>query len=333
MSVMDLGLFEIREADLAAIELLKDFIPEKVFDAHAHLYVADTVPRVAGTAAFPQVFSTPEDYVNHMKPFLPNAKQIGANFFTMPDPAMVDRTVLRRANDHVFDTVRGKSFHTASPYVTMTDTEETIGELVSRPEAVAIKCYCYGADVPQHGDLSIGEFLPEAAWAVSQQTGKPIILHMQKSRALSDPDNLSYIRTMCRRYPDAKLILAHCARGFAAWTAVDSIRKLAGLDNIWYDFAAVCEAAPMAACIRATGGKRVLWGSDYPICMHRGRVISWGMGYLWLIDEMVEEENACILAAENLLAARQACHLLDLDATQVQDIFYNNAAELFHLAP
>ena len=48
---MDLGLFEIREADLAAIELLKDFIPEKVFDAHAHLYVADTVPRVAGVSA------------------------------------------------------------------------------------------------------------------------------------------------------------------------------------------------------------------------------------------------------------------------------------------
>jgi hypothetical protein len=40
-----------------------------------------------------------------------------------------------------------------------------------------------------------------------------------------------------------------------------------------------------------------------------------------------------VLAAENLLATRLACSLLDLDATQVQDIFYNNAAELFHLAP
>jgi glutamate-1-semialdehyde 2,1-aminomutase len=326
---MDYGLFQVREADEAAIELLKDFIPEKVFDAHAHLYVADTVPRVAGTAAFPQAFSMPEDYVNHMKPFLPNAKEIGANFFTMPDPAMVDRAVLRRANDHVFDMVRGKSLHTVSPYVTMTDTEETIGELVSRPEAVAIKCYSYGADVPKHGDLGIHEFLPEAAWVVSAQTGKPIILHMMKDRALAHPENLAYIQTMCRKYPEAQLILAHCARGFAAWTAVDSIRKLAGLDNIWYDFAAVCEAAPMAACIMATGGKRVLWGSDYPICMHRGRAVSWGLGQLWLVDDMVEDNDGCLLAAENLLATRQACNLLDLDATQVQDLFYNNAARLF----
>lgn len=326
---MDHGLFQVREADEAAIALLKDFIPEKVFDAHAHLYVADTVPRVAGTAAFPQTVSTPEDYVNHMKPFLPNAREIGANFFTMPDPAMVDRSVLRRANDHVFEAVRGNPHHTASPYVTMTDTEETIGELVSRPESVAIKCYCYGKDAPKHGDLAIGEFLPEAAWVVSSRTGKPIILHMQKNRALSDPDNLSYIQTMCRKYPDAQLILAHCARGFAAWTAVDGIRKLAGLDNIWYDLAAVCEAAPMAACVLATGGKQVLWGSDYPICMHRGRAISWGLGQLWLVDDMVDDNDGCLLAAENLLATRQACHLLDLDATQVQDIFYNNAMRLF----
>jgi glutamate-1-semialdehyde 2,1-aminomutase len=134
---------------------------------------------------------------------------------------------------------------------------------------------------------------------------------------------------MCRKYPEAQLILAHCARGFAAWTAVDSIRKLAGLDNIWYDFAAVCEAAPMAACIMATGGKRVLWGSDYPICMHRGRAVSWGLGQLWLVDDMVEDNDGCLLAAENLLATRQACNLLDLDATQVQDLFYNNAARLF----
>lgn len=330
MNDMDYGLFQVREEDLPVIEHLQGFIPQKVFDAHAHLYVADTVPRVAGTAAFPQAFSTPEDYVNHMKPFLPGAEVIRCNFFTMPDPAQVDRAVLARANDHVFSRVRGTA-HVASPYIIMSDTEETIGRLVSQPQAVAIKCYCYGKDAPKHGNMAIWEFLPEAAWVVSAQTGKPIILHMQKNRALSDPENLHYIQTMCRKYPDAKLILAHCARGFAAWTVLESIRSLAGLENVWYDFAAVCEDSPMAACIMQTAGKRVLWGSDYPICMHRGRAVSWGMGYSWILDELLPDGEGCILAAENLLAFRRAASLLDLDATQVQDIFYNNAAELFRL--
>ena len=50
---MDYGLFQARDEDLPVIEHLQGFIPKKVFDAHAHLYVADTVPRVAGTTAFP----------------------------------------------------------------------------------------------------------------------------------------------------------------------------------------------------------------------------------------------------------------------------------------
>ena len=328
---MDYGLFELWEADHAAIEHLADFLPKKIFDAHAHLYVADTVPRVAGTAAFPSKYSVPSDYVNHMGQLFPNAKILRANFFTMPDPAQVDRAVLQRANDHVLEQVRGTE-HVWSPYVVMSDDEQTIWEAVSRPSAVAIKCYCYGKDAPKHGNLPIWEFLPEATWVVSQQTGKPIILHTQKPQALSDPENLQYIQKMCRQYPGAKLILAHCARGFAAWTVLKSIRQLAGLDNIWFDLAAVCEASPMAACIRATEGKRVLWGSDYPICMHRGRALSWGLGQLWMIDELVPQDDmGCLLAVENLLATERACLLEDLDAAQVQDIFYNNARELFQL--
>lgn len=330
MTAMDYELFQTREEDRAVIEHLKGFIPKKVFDAHAHLYVADTVPRVAGTAAFPLEYSTPDDYVNHMKPFLPGAEVIRCNFFTMPDPAMVDRAVLQRANDHVRQQVRGTD-HVWSPYVVMSDDEQTIWEAVSQPGAVAIKCYCYGKDAPKHGNLGIHEFLPEAAWVVSARTGKPIILHMQKDAALSHPENLAYIQNMCRKYPDAKLILAHCARGFAAWTVLKSIRQLAGLENIWYDLAAVCEAAPMAACLQETGGKRVLWGSDYPICMHRGRAISWGLGQLWMVDELTAETGGCLLAAENLLATARACDLVGLDATQIQDIFYNNACRLFQL--
>ena len=328
---MDYGLFQVREADEAAIELLKDFIPEKVFDAHAHLYVADTVPRVAGTAAFPQVFSTPDDYVNHMKPFLPNAKQIGANFFTMPDPAMVDRAVLRRANDHVFSVVRGDPFYTASPYVTMTDTEETIGALVEQPEAVAIKCYCYGKDAPKHGDLGIHEFLPEAAWVVSSRMGKPIILHMMRPGALSDEDNFAYITRMTKRYPDAQLVLAHCARGFAAWTAVEAIRKLEDQGNIWFDLAAICESGPMMACILKNAGRRTMWGSDYPICKHRGRAVSVGTGSSWLTGSDFSGAERTLIATENLLALKQAALLLDLDATQIRDLFYNNAAKLFRI--
>lgn len=336
IGMMNNNCFEILDADLEAINMLKDFVPSKVFDAHSHLYVASTIPQFANkNGIYNQDFTTPEDYEKHMRPFLPNADTIRLNLIPMPDPAMERNRELReRANGHIFDQLKNYPKHVGSPYVLMDDTEQDIGDLISSEGVAGLKCYCYAAKTGHYNDCTVGDFLPEAAWAVSNQTGIPIILHLMKPKALADPDNLSYIQTMAKRYPDAKIILAHCARGFAAWTVIDTIKSIAKMDNVWFDVSAICESAPMASCIMQTAGKRVMWGSDYPICMHRGRVISLNTGFTWLTNEAIAELRehglpACSVAAENLLAFRQACILLSLDATQIEDIFYNNAMRLF----
>ena len=74
-----------------------------------------------------------------------------------------------------------------------------------------------------------------------------------------------------------------------------------------------------------------MWGSDYPICKHRGRAVSVADRSNWLLDG--EGLDRTTIAAENLLALKQAALLLDLDAAQLDDIFYNNAAALFHTDP
>jgi len=85
----------------------------------------------------------------------------------------------------------------------------------------------------------------------------------------------------------------------------------------------------MMACILKNAGKRTMWGSDYPVCMYRGRAISLGTGQIWLDDERFEELNRAYVATENLMAFWQASRLLDLDKTQISDLFYNNAVSLF----
>ena len=161
-----------------------------------------------------------------------------------------------------------------------------------------------------------------------------IILHMMRPKALSDEDNFQYIVRMARRYPNARLVLAHCARSFAAWTVLERVRELADQENIYFDLAAICESTPMAACILQTAGRRVVWGSDYPICMHRGRAISLGTGFYWLTGDALHEAQAqaCLLIAENLLAVRRACMLLGLDRSQIEDLFYHNAIALFRIS-
>ncbi len=331
--------FEINDADLRVAEMLKDFIPEKVFDAHAHIHLSETLP---ATNADGSVFSycpnngTWEDYCRDMQPYFSHVKTLRGNMFVMPDPNLTDpKNGLRdRADRHISEQIARHPQCVGEAYVLMTDTVEDILAMLERPGIRGLKCYYYASLKGTGGEADIADFLPEAAWIAADQKGAAITLHMMKSTSLSDPENFAYIAKMAEKYPNAKLVLAHCGRAFTSWTCMEQVKKLSHLQNVWYDLAAVCEASPMFACIKATNAKRVVWGSDYPISMYHGRAISLADGSYWLYHDALKKlglNDTCLLAGENLLAFRQACQMLDLDQTQLEDLFYNNAMRLFEL--
>ena len=329
-------MFSVQNTDLEVIQLLKDFVPKKVFDTHAHIHVASAMPtQYSPHGTFYRNMGTIDDYLADMVPFLPGAEIIRLNIMPMPDVGMNDRRLKLRelANDHIFQQLKERPEHVGSPYIMHGDSERDILELAQHPGVKALKCYCFSANTKDHEYCTIDEYLPEAAWDISNQMGLAIILHMMRPAALSDDDNFSYITKMTHKYPNAQLVLAHCARGFASWTVVDKIRELEDCGNIWFDMAAVCESAPIAACILKNAAKRTLWGSDYPICMNRGKVVSMGTKFAWLLNQSLPEYiSPCFVALENLMAFRQAAIILDLDQSQIEDLFYWNAMSLFNLS-
>lgn len=48
-------------------------------------------------------------------------------------------------------------------------------------------------------------------------------------------------------------MLAHAARGFNARYTVEGIASLRGIDNVFFDTSAICEAAAMEAMLREFG--------------------------------------------------------------------------------
>ena len=140
---------------------------------------------------------------------------------------------------------------------------------------------------------------------------------------------------MAKKYPDAVLILAHAARSFAAWTAIENVSEVAHLDNVWFDFSAVCEPSAMFQIMKKAGVERCMWGSDFPVCCGRGKAISIGDTFYWIyqrdIDNFYSKTpfRTWTIATENLMATRQACIIADLHESQIEDLFYNNAARLF----
>lgn len=314
----------MNEADLRLREIYREFLPKRVFDAHMHLYLGECIPKVRKTGVFSLDSATPGDYAKDILPLMPGVEDIRLNMMPFPDPALNDpENGLRGlANAYIVQQTTADPRHVGAAYVLPGDSEQDIGDMLSFSCIRALKPYFYGADHP-NGNSHIGSFLPESVWHVSNETGTPIILHMMRKN-LADPDNFSYIEAMTARYPDAPLVLAHCGRGFAGWTAVKFIPKLSDRDNIWFDLSAVCETGPMMAAILKTAGKRTMWGSDWPICMNRGRAISLGDDQHWLL-----RDNCAYVASEALFAFYQTALLMDLDATQLEDLFYNNASALF----
>lgn len=329
---MDASYFIPNETDEFLIDQYRDFLPKKIFDAHMHMPLGVTIPASQGKGVYFRDAFTPEDYLSDMGSLLPGVETIRLNM--MPHPAdriMADRTNGLRdlGNDHVFQLYQTHPEHVVSPFILPTDDEAFLYELTSRPGCGGLKCYAHSTGVEDLESTFIQDYLPESAWVVANEKKLPIILHLFRRAALSDPDNFQYITTMAKRYPNAQLVLAHCARGFASWSMMKAIKELEDLVNIWFDLSAICEAAPMAACILKNAGKRTMWGSDYPAAMLRGRSVGVGKWQDWLVDNNFSGPERALLPAENLLAFYHAALLLDLDQTQIEDIFYNNAASLY----
>lgn len=329
---MDETYFIPNETDLFLVEQYRDFLPKKIFDAHMHMPHGLTIPSVQGEGVYFRDYFTPEDYWHDFTPLLPGVEKIRLNM--MPHPAdriqgIRENGLRDLGNDHVFKLHELHRSHVVSPFIIPSDDEEFLYELASRPGCRGLKCYAYSTGVENLEATAVEDYLPEAAWVVANEKKLPIILHLFRRAALSDPDNFRYITTMAQRYPNAQLVLAHCVRGFAPWSMMKAIKELEDQGNIWFDLSAICESGPMAACILKNAGKRTMWGSDYPASMLRGRAVGIGKWQDWLVDDDFKGPERALIPAENLLAFYHAALLLNLDQTQIEDIFWGNAETLF----
>ena len=179
----------------------------------------------------------------------------------------------------------------------------------------------------------IGEFLPSWAWEIADRRGLTIMLHLVRQRSLADPENQTYICEHCRRFPGARLVLAHAARGFCGPHTTEGIDAIRGLDNVFFDTSAICEALPLEAILSTYGPSRLLFGSDFPVSELRGKAFTIGDGYCWIYHDSMDWNawrmgQPTLVGIESVLAVQQACRTLRLSDGDVELIFGGNARQL-----
>ena len=311
---------------------LATFLPDRVFDAHTHLWRQEFIPwSVEG--APPDIGY--DEYIQSMQDLHPGRKA-GALFLPAVTP---DETGSFAAqNEWVAQHAAASSYCRGLFFIRPDDDPEWVRQEVRRLGLHGLKCYHSMAPVKPTWEALIPDFLPEQLVRVAHQEGWVITLHMVRTRAAADPENVHWIRRYCEQYPDMRLILAHSARGFQPAHNMDGLPQLTGLDNLYFDTSANCEPIAHQAILRYCGHQKLMYGTDLPVCHERGRSLGAADTFLWLgKDSPAWEEvhmtiKPVLLGLEHLRSVKWACWAERLSDSAVEDIFWNNAARLFGLS-
>ncbi len=319
--------WKMNEDDRSMAEELKGFIPQKVFDAHAHIYRTGDIKNFDGSI----FFDGPDDvgiqvWKENIKDILGKLPSGG---LLMPVP-QVGEEGLAFANNFLEEQLRNEPGCRGLMLVSnRTKPEEACGDWIS-----GFKPYhMFSKHIPTF-DSKIDDFVPEWVFAEADKRQLCITLHMVRDKALSDPENQRQIREKCLRYPGMKLILAHAARGFNSANTIKGIGSLEGLQNVWFDTSGICEPDAIKAILYEFGPEKVMWGSDFPVSHIRGKCVTAGDSFIWLGDDTVKSDNLktsyrpVMVGYESVKALKTAADDLGLNDQDVEDIFYNNAAKL-----
>jgi predicted TIM-barrel fold metal-dependent hydrolase len=308
---------------------LASFVPDKVFDAHAHLW-KEEFARWPIESDFRTIGYS--EYRMSMDDLHPG-REVAALFL----PVFEDKTLIQEGNAWVSEQVKNDSRCRGSFFVKPTDDPEWVCDEVRRLKLHGLKCYHTMASTSPTLEAEIPDYLPEPLVKMADREGWVITLHMVKSRAVADPGNVYWIRRYCEKYPKMKLILAHSARGFQPGHNLEGLPKLADLANVYFDTSANCEAIAHEAIIRICGHQKLMYGSDLPVSHMRGRSIVSGDSFIWIYkDSPIWTEHhrgirPTLEGLEHLRSLKFACWSERLSDQQVEDIFWNNAANLFGL--
>ena len=313
---------------------LDNFVPDRIFDAHAHVYrlqdfAAGQAP--AFVAAGPAEAGVTE-VERRLQELIPGRSMEGL-YFPYPHRSMNTAA----ANEYLGQELQQRPRSRGQLLITPDMSPENIHDAVLRWGFVGLKCYHVYAARERTFEATIEEYLPETQVRVADELGLSITLHIVRATALADVANQETSRRYCSSYPRMRLILAHAARGFNPHHTLLGIDSLRGLDNVWFDTSAVTDCGAVEVIIRRLGHQRVLYGADFPVSHLRGRWVGLGDSFFWISSQNTRLQvpyadlQLAMVGHESLRMLKVAAMATGLTDSQVEDVFWGNAQRLFGL--
>lgn len=319
-------------------EELDDFVPQRVYDAHSHIYRwsfnLDPAKESSGYRALLGDTWAEAGWkeLEAVDRALMPGREVHRLSFPFPFPKPCD---FDGSNQFLADEIRvdpeSAGLMLAAPGM---DPEKVEGEL-ERLGMLGFKPYRFYSQTGDAVECGIADFMPEPLLEIASRRKLLVMMHLSRRDAIADPRNLADLETLSARYPGVRWILAHCARSYSAWAVERAAPRLRALPNLWYDTSSVCETDALDALYSQVGWERVMYGSDdVPVGVLRGKYVAFGYAWAYLSPDNHSlglshcDGRMTFTRYEQLRAMRRAGLRLGLTRAQTQAVFYDTAARL-----
>jgi glutamate-1-semialdehyde 2,1-aminomutase len=328
---MELSNWVYSETEKKLIAQYASRIPERVIDSIAHLY------RKSDIGVQGPVYNDGPDVVgvdvwnDWMDLLLGGSKKISALFVAPPTEK---KEQIDAANAFVVDELKTVPHARGLVLVAPDSNRDRLENILENTQIRGVKTFCTYCDYVPDFEAPLEAFLPEWIWQTANDHKLVLLIFLMKKAALNAPENFGYLLTMCQRYPNARVLLGHGARGFCAHNTVSGIKHLAGLKNIYVDCSNICEPLALISAMRVLGPERLLFASDFPLSQTRGKATTVGDGFVWMTNRNFNWDsysyvcNPTLIGVESLRNLFDVCDIERLSRADVEKIFSQNAEEM-----
>ena len=313
-------------------EELAPYLPKHIHDCHAHVWKRSDIsadyqiPERSYMNRFGGDF-TPEMFRQIMKELLPEQKFTFTGF-GCPNKYTDRSQVPGPLTDGDFSEV----------LLSPEDPAEVIQERVERTHSIGVKPYLnYAADFCKKSasDVEIKDMITPSQLEYLNKAKLAVTLHIPRPDRFSDPVNRTQMLALCEKYPDIKFIFAHIGRAYFMKGIFEAkIEEFIQFPNAYFDTAMINHAGVLKYTFDHFPADRILFGSDSPIALLRGKSVEINHQYAYLMGEnyaigtsIIDTEHAVDFTTfyyEQLRAVIEAA-----PAGELEKVLCTNAVQLF----
>ena len=313
-------------------EELSDFVPDRVFDAHIHMFNHEHL-LPAAKSELPSWSDADLACLQQWAQRLYPGRE--THFLVLGTPTL--NLDVAAHNHWGIEQVKRDPQSRMNRLVTPACRVQDIERDIREQGFIGLKPYRLYSVTGDIAQCRIHEFFPHEQLELANELGLWVTMHLSRFHGCADEYNLDDLAEFTgSRYPNIKWILAHCARSFTYWPMRHAIDRLREMPNIWYDVSAVTDVRPMITLFTRENPKRIFYGSDgVDATYFHGQYAAMGRAWQYVdINRFNLKFPHCdgrpILAVyEELLSIKHAAEIAQWSSDTIQDLFWRNAASAF----